>query len=151
MGRFIKFLRLPSRQRRLLIQTGVLLAGAWLGLRLLSFQALYRLAERLGEPSRRRRTGNLFSQAEIGSALGRASRFLFRQDPCLPQALAGYALFNRNGCPVAVRLGTRKQPDGSLKAHAWLEDQSSGEILAGGPRSEIERYTPLAPIGGGGE
>jgi len=61
---------------------------------------------------------------------------------CLTQALAAAILLARHGYPATLRLGVAKNPDGSLRAHAWIE--SGGQTMLGGP--ETGEFAHLPPI-----
>jgi len=62
---------------------------------------------------------------------------------CMPRALIGQWLLQRQGIAVDLRIGVRRDLDG-LKAHAWLE---CGGQPIGEPEELLGRYAPLvAPL-----
>ncbi len=58
---------------------------------------------------------------------------------CLVQALTALRLSNSAGYPVIMYIGTAKEVNGALKAHAWVEYQS--QIILGATQGIS--YTPL--------
>ncbi len=60
---------------------------------------------------------------------------------CLATALVAQTLLRRHGDDARLRLGVRRDPDGKIAAHAWLERE--GLVVVGGPRSEVATYVPL--------
>ena len=60
---------------------------------------------------------------------------------CLATALVAQAMLLRHGHEARLRLGVRRNPDGKIAAHAWLERE--GVVVVGGPRSEVATYVPL--------
>lgn len=58
---------------------------------------------------------------------------------CLVQSLSVLRLAISAGYPVTLKIGTAKEIDGTLKAHAWVEHQ--GEIILGAAEENL--YTPL--------
>ncbi len=60
---------------------------------------------------------------------------------CLATALVAQAMLRRHGHDARLRLGVRRNPDGKIAAHAWLERE--GLVVVGGPRSEVATYVPL--------
>jgi hypothetical protein len=58
---------------------------------------------------------------------------------CLVQGLAALRLGISAGYPVTMNIGTTKEVNGALKAHAWVEYQ--GQVILGA--AEGINYTPL--------
>jgi hypothetical protein len=112
---------------------------ARIGLWVVPFRALQRVAERLARP----RSGSIDpppGEADrLGWAVASAARFV--PWACgLTQALAAKTLLARRGHPAEVRLGVARDEHGRFLAHAWVE--SSGRIVVG--EHERERFTPLS-------
>jgi hypothetical protein len=61
---------------------------------------------------------------------------------CLTQALAATLILARHGHAATLRVGVAKDPDGSLRAHAWLE--SEGAPILGEPAPGA--FTPFPPV-----
>jgi hypothetical protein len=60
---------------------------------------------------------------------------------CLATALVAQTMLRRHGHDARLRLGVRRNPDGKIAAHAWLERE--GLVVVGGPPSEVATYAPL--------
>jgi len=70
-----------------------------------------------------------------------ACRRLLPERPCLTQALTARVLLARRGARVPeLEIGVKRQSDGTLEAHAWLERDQ--EVLIGG-RDAPATYRPL--------
>jgi hypothetical protein len=61
---------------------------------------------------------------------------------CLTQAFAAMLLLSANGHAAVLRVGVAKDPDGRLRAHAWVE--SAGETVLGDPRTET--FVAMPPL-----
>jgi hypothetical protein len=146
MGLLRKFLALPAADRWLLVKAALLLEAIKLGMVLLPFRTLRRLAGRAaGAPARRPRRG--YASAErVTWAVEAASRHTPGVKSCLNQALAAQVLLARRGHPALVRIGVARGEGGRFQAHAWVE--SGGEVVVGG--SGHERFTPLTVLEGEG-
>ncbi len=140
MHRMRKFLRLPSTDRRLLIQSVFLLGAIRLGLWLLPFETLRRLLARVAQGT------NRASLDRVTWAVTVAGRYV-PVATCLTRALATQVLLGRCGHPASLRIGVVRSEEGQLQAHAWVE--SRGRIVLGGSE-DLSRYTPLPPLEGDG-
>ncbi len=144
MERLRKLLRLPWKDRLLLLQSALLLIAIRLGLRVASFHSLQRMLER-GAPGREAQaTGAEIDR--VGWAVRVASYFL-PGTTCLPQALAVQALLTRRGSRTRVRIGVAKRGQGQLAAHAWVEDEEQRVIYDPEDRSGYEPLPPLESQG----
>lgn len=63
---------------------------------------------------------------------------------CLTQTLAAQYLLARSGHQSAMRIGVRKEANGSLTAHAWL--LCEGAVVLGGSEEELASYAPLTDL-----
>ncbi len=61
---------------------------------------------------------------------------------CLTQALAARLLLTREGHEATLRVGVAKEPQGPLRAHAWIE--SSGQTILGD--SNVDTFVPFPPL-----
>jgi hypothetical protein len=61
---------------------------------------------------------------------------------CLVRALAAQSLCRRFGYDPELRLGARRDDEGELEVHAWLE--MDDEVLIGGGQ-ELTDYTLFTP------
>lgn len=142
MRRLRSYLKLSGAEKWLLIRSILWLWLFWLGLRVLSFQKLYRLVGRFSKPWSSRQ-GHPAAPQLISRSVEKSGRYILGQDSCFPQALTGYLLLNRAGYAPRLYIGVKKDGN-TLKAHAWIE--MDGEVLIGGPLSVIESYSALPEI-----
>ena len=134
MGSLKKFVHLPRAEKTLLVRAFFLVAAIRLGLWLLQFRVLRRLAL----PKERSSNGVLWMDRLIW-AVQVVSRYIPRAT-CLTQALAAQALLARSGYESKLVLGFTKGEERPFEAHAWLE--YGDQVVIGGPT--VERYTPIA-------
>jgi hypothetical protein len=64
---------------------------------------------------------------------------------CLTQSLAAQYLCARAGHPTSIRIGVARNDNGSVRAHAWLIDDSG--ILTDRP-GDIAQFTTLVDLDG---
>jgi hypothetical protein len=137
MGKLAKFVRLPAGERRLLVESALLVAAVRLGLWLLPFRTLRRLLDRaFDQPS-----GRLVAAAPDTGRIAWAVAVVSEHIPhatCLTQALATRALLRRRGQPAELRIGVVRSGHGYITAHAWVESQ--GRIVIGGTPTSVARY-----------
>ena len=69
------------------------------------------------------------------------ARRLFRKDACLVRAAALQRLLLRRHVPTELRIGVRKQEDGSIASHAWLEHR---DRVIMGRLPDLDTYHPLS-------
>lgn len=143
MERLRKFLLLPNSERWLLVKVTILLSATSVGLRLLPFRTIYRLMGST-RPSNKQRLDPDTDIAQISAVVNKAGQYFLGKDSCFPQALTGEMLLRRNGHDAKLRIGVVKESDGSLRAHAWVENE--GEVVIGGPILHVEKYTPLPEL-----
>lgn len=108
------------------------------GLRLFSFHFIYRIVNPVHGSPYSGNPANGIRVDQIIWAVNRAGYYLLGRDSCLRQALTGQFFFNQAGVPATLRIGVKKQSDGSLLAHAWIE--KDGQILIGGSDERINRF-----------
>lgn len=60
---------------------------------------------------------------------------------CLATALVAQAMLRRNGHDAHLRIGVRRDGNGTFAAHAWLERED--RVVLGGPVEVVATYTPL--------
>ncbi|RJX41522.1 lasso peptide biosynthesis B2 protein [Paenibacillus pinisoli] len=110
------------------IRTIALLLEATLYMGWARYQLLYRpfagLAARLGEPMKE--TGYEDTEAHrkdlarIRQALNLMSEHTFWESKCLVRAVAGMKMLERRGIESTLYLGTARNEQGGMIAHAWL-------------------------------
>lgn len=142
MRRLGKFLGLSTTERLHLVEAALLLAVIRPGLRLLPFQTLRRLLERVGRMSASSREVHYSSAESVRRVVTTASRYLPASGACLTRALAVQTMLARRGRPALLRIGVARDEQGRLQAHAWVA--SEGKVVIGG--SEIDGYTPLPAL-----
>jgi hypothetical protein len=64
---------------------------------------------------------------------------------CLTQALAARFILALIGQSTLIRVGVRRQEDGSVLAHAWLLDHRN-RIIVGGSPGKLAHFTPLTDL-----
>jgi hypothetical protein len=143
MERMRKFLRLPSTDRRLLVEAWVLLGAIRLGLRLLSFQTLRSLLARMSGPPPAMPEADQASMERVAWAVSVASWHIPGVSTCLVQALAAQVLLGRRGHAACLRIGVERTTERGFLAHAWVESQ--GKAVVGG-EEPLSRYTPLPSL-----
>ena len=148
MRRLRKILHLSTGDRRLLVQSVLLLGAIRLGLWLIPFRTLLRLLASLAQKQKpiRLRNAEQPSTDQVGWAVATAGRYV-PLATCLTQALATQVLLARRGCMAHLHIGVAKGDGGQLESHAWLETQ--GKIVIGG-LEDLGHFTPLPPLEGGG-
>jgi hypothetical protein len=145
MGRVGKFLRLSSRDQKLVVSAALSMVRAAIGLRVLGFD---RMRQRAQIPSRQsrgwcgpppRRTVAPPPPERIAWAVRAVGVATPRGSNCLVRALATQAMLARYGYPSELKIGVRKSEDGAFAAHAWLE--CAGAVIIGDV--ELDSYTPM--------
>ena len=144
MKRLYKFLRLPSTDRRLLVNSVLLLGMVRLRLWLLPFQTLRHLLIRMTRATAELQATDQASIDQVVWGVTVGSRYV-PAATCLTQALATQMLLSHCGHPARLRIGVARSETGEFHAHAWVECQ--GRIVIGGTDAPL-RYTPLAPLEG---
>lgn len=72
-------------------------------------------------------------QAHASWALALVARHLLGDKPCLTQALAMQYLLQRRATPSTLRIGVKRDENGGLAAHAWIECEN--RVVIGGADS----------------
>ncbi len=133
MGRWGRFWRLPSQERRLLTTALVLLPLTRLALYVVGFRRWQSFLLRLlpqphpTAPADGDVKSPLQTCGEMTARMVQAAaREGLGQPNCLSRSLVLWWLLARQGCPAELRIGTRKK-DAALEAHAWVE--LAGRVL----------------------
>lgn len=134
-----RWFQLTGEDRWLLVSCLLLQASIRLGLWLVPFSNVQRLALRWAG---RKGLADLGRTERVIWAIITTSR-LVPKCTCFVRALAAQVLLQRSGCETALRVGVAKTPNGQLKGHAWLERK--GEVLVGG-MEDLSGYTLLPPM-----
>src|SRR6266545_1635612 len=144
MERLIKFISLPSADRRLLVNSGLLVAAVRLALWLLPFRILRRLLARLTPADSELLEADPILLGRVAWAVTVSSRYV-PSATCLTQALATKVLLCRRSQTAVPRIGVTRREKGEFLAHAWVE--SNGEVVIGGSESLLKRYTSMPAMG----
>ena len=118
---------LDRHQLTALAQAGLLLAAAWLALKLVSAQRVVTWKQRPG-PARPVSSPE-GSIARVRWAILAASRYAPAAFVCFPQCLAAAEMLRRQGLSTRLYYGAARV-DGKLVTHTWLE--CAGKIVIGG-------------------
>jgi Transglutaminase-like superfamily len=79
---------------------------------------------------------------KIGWAVQAVARRLPGKNACLVQALTAQAMLRRRGFPSDLRIGVAgRDPDGTIKAHAWVE--YDGKVIVG-EIADLSSYSVLS-------
>ena len=129
-----RYRRASRRERRLLLTALITVVIARVGLSVLPFRLVARIAAR----SRRTAAAEAPTPQAIADAIGAAARLVPRST-CLVQALAGQALMQRYGHASRLKIGVARAGVGRFDAHAWLETNEGPLIGA----EDLGGYTTL--------
>lgn len=133
MASLKRFAALSSQDRYLLLRALCLVAAVRIGLFLLPFRTIQRLAARA-----RRRARPIHSVGRCVWAVRASSRYV-PGATCLTQALAAQVLLAESGFDSRIEIGVTKDEQRRFRAHAWVV--CGEEIVIGG--AEADRYVPL--------
>ena len=139
-----RFLQLPAEQRRLVIEASrCLLMARWRT----ATTPFNRIAATLNAPPKSpgaRTSGTVQTDInDIGRAISQASRHLPLKLLCLQQALAAKQMLDRRNIASTLYLGTRRDQQGRLQAHAWL--RSGGIEVTGGDGDRLHTVLSRYP------
>lgn len=138
-----RLLALPPGERLLVLEALFFVTVARLALFSVPFKRIVRFLGQEVPPGSSADTSVPASAANevrlLGAAIDRVSRHTPWETACLAQAAAGKFMLRRRGLPSRLYLGTRRDEQGRLQAHAWLE--TGGQFIVGGAGSHT--FTPL--------
>ena len=141
--RWIKFVRLPAGKKRLLLEA--LLCLGWA--RMLKAMPFPRIAPTLGRPMQEtpfaHHAVDELRAREISQAVRTMSRHTLWQSHCLVQAIAAQRMLARRRIACTLYLGTARDRQGRMVAHAWLR---SGTCYVTGAE-ERKLFTAVAVFG----
>jgi Transglutaminase-like superfamily len=142
MELYRRFTSLGRSDRRLVLETAVVMALFWSGLRLLRFRTLLRIRDLYPPPAAH---GQSAATARTIDRVHWAITAIAARAPsatCLVQALAADALLRRRGIASQLRLGVRSGGPSSapIEAHAWIECEGAVAI---GDIENLSAYQPL--------
>lgn len=134
------FLRLNFKTKLLLIEAFLHLGRA----RYLKSISFSKVAPSLGEQMKETSYTSISSDKEVLDSISRAihimSRYTFWESQCLVKAMAGMKMLERRKIDSTLYLGTAKDENGELIAHAWLR---SGPFYITGAEV-MDRFTVVS-------
>lgn len=134
------FLRLNNKTKLLFIEAFINLGMA----RYLKSIPFSKVAPSLGEQMKETSlspiTSNKEDIANISKAIRIMSRYTLWESQCLVKAIAGMRMLEKRKIESTLYLGTAKDENGELIAHAWLR---SGSIYISGAEV-MDRFTVVA-------
>ena len=139
--KFIKkvrnFLRLEINQKFLLLEAFYYLGYGRIFKSLPFSKVAPTLGEHMKETSFSSDTYNNLILKNISNAIYMMSKYTFWESQCLVKAVAGMKMLERRRIESTLYLGTAKDKNGKLIAHAWLR---SGSIYVTGSEG-MEQFT----------
>ncbi|MED0978639.1 lasso peptide biosynthesis B2 protein [Bacillus paramycoides] len=139
-----KFFSLDMKTMFLFIEAYVYLGGA----RFLKFMPFSKIAPTLGthmaETPLSYNESNKLVLRSISEAIHIMSQHTFWESKCLVSAIAGMKMLKRRQIESTLYLGTAKDKNGKMVAHAWLR---SGPFYITGAE-EMERFTVVSKFAG---
>lgn len=134
------FLRLNFKTKLLLIEAFLHLGRA----RYLKSIPFSKVAPSLGEQMKETSYTSNSSNKEVLASISRAihimSRYTFWESQCLVKAMAGMKMLEKRNIDSTLYLGTAKDENGELIAHAWLR---SGPFYITGAEV-MDRFTVVS-------
>jgi len=141
MRQLRNFLRLSAANRWLVVEATLLTALARLAILAIPFRWI---APWLGRHAEVTNDATEVESPPILNRVGWAVQLVGRHTPwqskCLVQAITARLMLGRRGLAGTIYLGLAKDPDGQMKAHAWLR---SGDTIITG-RVGMDRFTVLS-------
>lgn len=137
MRKIVKFLKRNNKEKLLLLEAFFYLGGA----RILKGKKFNKVAPSLGkktsETSYTIKQEDLEILERISKAISIVSRYTPWESKCLVQAIAAMKMLERRSIDCTLYLGTAKDEEGKMIAHAWVR---SGSFIVTGSLGK-ERFT----------
>lgn len=131
------FIRLDMKTKLLLIEAYLYLGRARY-LKSINFAKVApSLGEKNEETSSSPSTTNNGELARISKAIHVMSRYTLWESQCMVKAIAGMKMLEKRNIDSTLYMGTAKDEEGKLIAHAWLR---SGSFYVSGAE-EMEKFT----------
>lgn len=134
------FLKLNRKTKLLLIEAFIQLGWARYLKSIPFSKVVPNLGEQMKETSFTLVTSNKENLASVSKAIQIMSGYTFWESQCLVKAIAGMKMLEKRNIESTLYLGTAKDDNGDLIAHAWLR---SGPIYISGAEV-MERFTVVA-------
>jgi len=130
-----------SRMEKFLFLEAILFLALARFLKVMPFKRLTRtLGKHMSESSFQEDPYVYGTIKSISSAIHIMSRYTFWESQCLVKAIAGMKMLQRRGIESTLYLGTAKDENGKMIAHAWLR---SGSYYVSGAE-EMKRFTVVS-------
>jgi hypothetical protein len=128
--RYVTALRaLSGDRRRTVLAATLMLLPVRVALRFRSIAAVQRACRRVGPHVLRRPAAD--PALSIPWGVTTAARHMPGARHCLTKAVVATALLEASGVPATLRLGVRRDDDGVVRGHAWV-DGPSGTLMDAG-------------------
>ncbi|PZD71689.1 hypothetical protein C1752_04997 [Acaryochloris thomasi RCC1774] len=146
MKSLLKFVRLPARDRLLLLKAFILLGLVRLGLWQLPFKRLQQFLYKISHSPQALPVSSIGcgSIHKIVWAVDVSSHLMPGHVKCLARALTTQVLMSRRGYMPDLRIGVAKDQNNCLEAHAWIELEGSVVI---GLLPDLKRFVPMPSLG----
>ncbi|MEO0374624.1 MAG: lasso peptide biosynthesis B2 protein [Cyanobacteria bacterium P01_A01_bin.17] len=146
MKSLLKFVRLPARDRLLLLKAFVLLGLVRLGLWRLSFKRLQQVLHKISHSPQASPVASIRCSSihKIVWAVDVSGHLMPGHVKCLARALTAQVLMSRRGYTPDLRIGVAKDQNNCLEAHAWIELEGSVVI---GLLPDLKRFVPMPSLG----
>lgn len=141
-----RFMNAPVQVKGMYAEAYVYLAWG----RILKLLPFHKVAPTLGEkmketPHTNRTDQELQLLRTVSRAVHAMSRFTWWESQCLVKAIAAMKMLERRGIPSTLYLGSARNNEGQMVAHAWLR---SGSYIVTGKEGH-EKYTVVGIFGNG--
>jgi len=127
----------PASDRPLLLTVTLLLITIKLGLKVMKFQTLQSLLEKISQPQKKRK----YTQYKIIWAITIISPYI-PGIVCLQRAMAAQFLLRKQGYPTDLRIGAAKNQAGEMIFHAWVENKGKA-VIGGLGNMQKKGFKPL--------
>ena len=141
MRTLTKFFSRSSAERRSLVEAFMLVLFVRIGLTWFPFRRLLGWLQRIGVVFRWIER-QWFQADQLVRAVAATSKRIPRGDTCLVQALVAHTMLRHHGFDPSLAIGVTKEPDGSLRAHAWVE--LDGKVVIG--EADLDTFQRLPSI-----
>jgi hypothetical protein len=143
MGRLLKFLSLPRREKHLFLEAGILLLLSNVCVKTIAFRHI----DNFLRTRWRDNTGSRIDPAEdirlVNRSILSMANLLPWQSLCLSRSIAEFIMLRRRGIPAVIYAGVRFSEHSSPQAHAWVQPRRG----VNGGISENSAFTVVMRIG----
>ena len=137
--RLLLYLKSPASHKRLFAEAYISLGRAWI-IKSLPFTKMSPLLGEYMKETGYEQTADQAVLKSISSAVHIMSKYTLWNSQCLVRALAVSRMLETRKISSTLYLGTGRDEEGQLAAHAWIR---SGSLLLSGAE-EQERFTAVA-------